>query len=141
MTTVMVSGKFDLVHEGHVAHLMQAYHMGDHLYIVTHSDEVVAKCSKSKICAVPLWSRVFILRSILGMLGGKGEVVVSDNKEGLSTDELLRLRPDIFAKGGDRTSTNMPAEEIEACKKICCRIVYGVGKQLNESSELKKLLL
>jgi D-beta-D-heptose 7-phosphate kinase/D-beta-D-heptose 1-phosphate adenosyltransferase len=51
--------------------------------------------------------------------------------------ELMRLKPDIFANGGDRTRKNIP--EVEVCRKIGCKMVFGVGgKKIQSSSWLVK---
>ncbi|KKQ68453.1 MAG: Glycerol-3-phosphate cytidylyltransferase [Parcubacteria group bacterium GW2011_GWA2_38_27] len=49
------------------------------------------------------------------------------NPEDMSVQiELEKLRPDIFANGGDRTKKNIP--EVSTCKKINCKMVFNVGK-------------
>ena len=56
------------------------------------------------------------------------------------SEELRKLKPDIFANGGDRTSDNIP--EIKVCKEINCRMVFNVGgeKIQSSSSLLEKFL-
>ena len=39
---------------------------------------------------------------------------------------LARLRPHVFANGGDRTCTNIP--EVPLCEKIGCRMVFNIGR-------------
>jgi len=55
------------------------------------------------------------------------------------------VKPNIFAKGGDRTPDNMPKSEVELCEKLGIKIVYGVGGGKAQSSSwliknLKKYL-
>lgn len=136
MITVAIAGKFDPIHEGHIDHIVKAAKLGDYLYIITHPDNVVAShCSKG-FCAIPLRARVSILEAIMRYHEIKGEVVVSNSPDGTSAEALCRLKPDIFAKGGDRTASNMPQNEISVCQEIGCHIVYGVGDLLNSSSKL-----
>jgi len=42
-------------------------------------------------------------------------------------DALRKVKPHIFAKGGDRTPENMPTSEVELCKRLGIKIIYGVG--------------
>jgi len=44
------------------------------------------------------------------------------------------LTPNVFAKGGDRTSDEIPESEI--CEKYGIEIVDGLGKKIRSSSEL-----
>lgn len=39
--------------------------------------------------------------------------------------ELMKLKPDIFANGGDRFLDNIP--EAVVCRKIGCKTVFNVG--------------
>jgi len=140
-TVVAIAGKFDPVHEGHIDHILKATKLGDYLLIITHNDESVAKFSKKGKCAVALWARKMILEGIIAVNNIRGRVVVAE-ENGDSTNSpicagtLRKYKPNIFAKGGDRTPDNMPKEEIEVCKEIGCRIVYGTGDLLNSSSTL-----
>ena len=137
--TVLIAGKFDPVHEGHIEHIIQASQLGERLIIVTHTDEIVAKNSKKGKCAVPLWARRAILRGILLFFGIKGEVVVSLDEDGTVARTLEKYHPDIFAKGGDRKDDScMPVNELEVCHRLNIRIIYGVGRLLNSSSEIMK---
>lgn len=47
---------------------------------------------------------------------------------------LALIKPDIFAKGGDRTEKNIPKAEQDICKKLGIQIVYGVGGGKIQSS-------
>lgn len=40
--------------------------------------------------------------------------------------DLEKIKPDIFANGGDRTKKNIP--EIPVCEKINCKMIFSVGK-------------
>ena len=89
---------------------------------------------------IPLWARIILLKGILLYLGGQGTVTMAEDIDGKSVKTLELLRPNIYTKGGSRTLNNMPQEEIDMCKKINCKIVYGVGGQLNSSRKLAKEL-
>ena len=68
------------------------------------------------------------------------EVVITrhaKNPEDMSVSEtLMRVKPDIFANGGDRHKGNIP--EVAVCKKIGCKMVDNVGQggKIQSSSEL-----
>ena len=49
-------------------------------------------------------------------------------------ESILHYRPDVFAKGGDRTIENIPAKEKEACLRIGAQIIVGVGGGKIQSS-------
>lgn len=132
MKTVMIAGKFDPLHEGHIDHIRKASKLGDELLVVTHSDAVLERI-KGK-CNITLWARVAILKGILSLYSINGRVMCS--LDGTMVETLRRCKPDIFAKGGDRTPDNMPQSEIDACEEIGCEIVYGVGDKLNSSSSM-----
>lgn len=134
MKIVMVSGKFDPPHDGHITHIVEASTLGSYLLVVVQPDEGVV-CKKGR-CEVPLWARVILLRGVLLYYGIEGDVVVGDDKDGRSVVSLQHHKPNIFAKGGDRTPDNMPKDEVEVCEKIGCKIVYGVSGQLNSSSKM-----
>ena len=136
MITVMVSGKFDPVHEGHIDHILKAAALGDKLIVVTHTDEVLDKI-KPTGHQVTLWARMVLLRGILLHYGILGDVMVSVDPDANTTETLRLVRPHIYAKGGDRTPNNMPQEEIDACMEMKIPIVYGIGCLLNASSKIK----
>ena len=63
-------------------------------------------------------------------------VVATVDKDGTQTETLRMIKPNIFAKGGDRTPDNMPIGEVKTCEEIGCVIKYGVGKLLRSSTAL-----
>ena len=130
MTKVAVAGGWDPLHIGHVRHIEEATKLGDWLVVLVSSSEDMVR--KKGIVFMPLNERVEILKALRCV----DEVVVTIDKDGTMAQTLKMIRPDIFAKGGDRTPDNMPANEIEACKEIGCKIVYGVGEKLQSSSAL-----
>ena len=138
MKTVMVSGDFGRIHEGHIDHIIKAYALGDWLVIATHTDKSIV--ARKSYIPMPLWARIVLLRGILAVLGNKGEVVITKDTDGESTKTLKWIAPNIFAKGGDRVPGNIPQEEVDVCQEIGCEIVYGVGGRLNSSTKLAKEL-
>ncbi|MCX8204864.1 MAG: hypothetical protein N3H31_04355, partial [Candidatus Nezhaarchaeota archaeon] len=51
-----------------------------------------------------------------------------------SYSALEKIKPDVFAKGGDRVPGTMPKSELELCERLGIEIVYGVGGGKVQSS-------
>ena len=66
---------------------------------------------------------------------------MSIDKDSTVAETLRMIRPQVFAKGGDRVTSRMPQKEIDVCREIGCEIVYGVGRQVDRSSRIKILIL
>ena len=47
---------------------------------------------------------------------------------------LRYLKPNIFAKGGDRTSGEIP--ELKICKELNIQIIDGLGAKIRSSSKI-----
>lgn len=125
----------DPFHDGHLQHIEEAKKLGDYLIILVSNDaDMVRKKGK---CNIPLQARIRIVQLILKGLSFPGEVIETIDKDGTQAETLRMVKPSIFAKGGDRTPDNMPQSEIDACKEIGCKMVYGVGRQLNQSSKMR----
>lgn len=132
---VAVSGGFDPLHLGHLNLFREAKKLGDELVVILNNDNwlkakkgyvfLPQKERKALIAAIRWVDRVILTRH-------------PPNPKDMSVSkELLRLKPDIFANGGDRTKKNIP--EIEICRKIGCKMVFGVGgKKIQSSSWLIK---
>ncbi len=120
---VAVSGGFDPVHIGHVELFKEARKLGDKLVVILNNDHWLMQ--KKGYIFMPQWER----KELIEALKPVDKVVFTTHKANpkdmsVSAD-LLKLRPDIFANGGDRTTKNTP--EKTACKKIGCKMVYNVG--------------
>jgi D-beta-D-heptose 7-phosphate kinase/D-beta-D-heptose 1-phosphate adenosyltransferase len=101
-TVVATGGCFDLLHAGHVATLRAARALGDCLIVCLNSDDSVRRLKGPERPLVPEADRVAVLEA----LGCVDVVVPFDERtpEGV----LRRLRPDVFAKGGDYALTDLP---------------------------------
>jgi len=137
MIKVMVSGKFDPPHEGHIEHILKASKLGDFLIVIVQSDEAIIKERKLN---VPLWARLALMKGLLMYYHINGDAFMGLDVDGKSVKSLQHFRPNIYAKGGDRTPDNMPKEEIEVCRLLGIEFRFGIGDQLNASSrmEIKK---
>jgi len=128
LKVVVVCGGYDPVHIGHIRQFKAAKALGDKLVVILNSDEWLTR--KRGYVFMPYEERKEVLESIRYV----DEVVSCIDKDNTVTLSLERLKPDIFAKGGDRTPDNMPKTEIETCRKLGIKIVYGVGGRKMQSS-------
>jgi len=135
---VAVSGGFDPVHVGHVRLFQEAKKMGDKLVVILNNDKWLT--AKKGYVFMPEKERKEILES----LGSVDKVIFTShpvNPQDMSVcQELSKIKPDIFANGGDRKPGNMPSPEVKTCQNIGCKMVYNVGKggKVQSSSWLVK---
>ena len=105
-TVVATGGCFDLLHAGHVRMLEAARALGDCLVVLLNSDESVRRLKGADRPLVPEEDRA----AVLGALACVDAVVVFD--EDTPEAALERLRPDVWAKGGDYTAEELPETEV-----------------------------
>ena len=121
---VAVSGGFDPIHIGHIRYLQEAKALGDFLVVILNNDHWLKK--KKGYLLMPQKERKEILEAIRAV----DRVVISahpKNPKDMSVGrELKKIKPAIFANGGDRTHTNIP--EVALCKKINCAMAFNVGR-------------
>lgn len=124
-TIVVVSGGFDPIHIGHIRMFQEAKKLGDELVVILNNDNWLKK-KKSHIF-MHQKERKEILESIFGV----DRVVLSSHprspKDMSVSREILKIKPDIFANGGDRKNEN-DIPEAEACRKVGCKMVFNVGQ-------------
>ncbi len=133
---VAVSGGFDPIHIGHLRFFKEAKKLGDELVVILNNDNWLKK-KKSHI-----FMNQKERKEIIKALRGVDKVILTkhhrDPKDMSVCRELLGLRPDIFANGGDRRLDNIP--EVGVCQQISCKMVFNVGKggKVQSSSWLLK---
>jgi D-beta-D-heptose 7-phosphate kinase / D-beta-D-heptose 1-phosphate adenosyltransferase len=103
-TVVATGGCFDLLHPGHVATLEAARALGDCLVVLLNSDDSVRRLKGAGRPLVDQADRARVLRA----LSCVDEVCVFG--EDTPVEALRRLRPDVFAKGGDYRGRAIPEE-------------------------------
>ena len=123
-TIVAVSGAFDPIHIGHIRLIKEAKKLGDKLVVILNNDNWL----RNKKTQVFMHQKE--RKEILEAIKEVDEVVLSNHsnnpKDMSVSGELLKIRPDIFVKGGNqRNKKDVP--EIEVCNKIGCKIVFNVG--------------
>jgi rfaE bifunctional protein nucleotidyltransferase chain/domain/rfaE bifunctional protein kinase chain/domain len=99
---VATGGCFDLLHAGHVASLRAARGLGDWLVVCVNSDDSVRRLKGPGRPLVPQADRVRVLEALECV----DAVVVFD--EDTPVEVLRRLRPQIWAKGGDYAGRDVP---------------------------------
>jgi len=99
---VATGGCFDLLHAGHVATLRAARRLGDCLIVCLNSDDSVRRLKGASRPLVPVADRTRVLEALEDV----DAVVVFD--EDTPSQVLGRLRPHVWAKGGDYAGTSMP---------------------------------
>lgn len=132
---VAVSGGFDPLHFGHVRLIQAARKLGDKLIIILNNDHWL----KRKKTHIFMHQRE--RREILESIEGVDEVVLThhpQNPRDMSVNkEILKLKPDLFANGGDR-KTEKDILETETCRKVGCKLIFNVGRggKIQSSSRL-----
>lgn len=123
---VVVSGGMDPLHPGHVRLFQEAKKLGDELVVILNNDNWLRK--KKGYVFMSEKERKEIIEAIKGV---DRVILTKHQPEPLDMSvcaELKRIRPHIFANGGDRTENNIPEPEVAVCDEIGCKIVFNVGK-------------
>lgn len=127
---VAVSGGFAPIHIGHIRLFEEAKKLGDKLIVILNNDNWLKK--KKGFIFMPEKERKEIIQALTCV----DKVILTGHpknpKDMSICAELKRIKPDIFANGGDRTKKNIP--EIKTCQEIGCQMVFNVGGQKIQSS-------
>ena len=126
MKVVAVSGGFDPVHIGHIRYFKEAKKLGDRLIVILNSDEFLIK--KKGYVFMPYKERKEIIENIKYV----DKVVKCIDKDETVNKTLSLLKPDIFAKGGDRTIDNIPERKV--CERLGIKMAFNVGGPKAQSS-------
>lgn len=126
---VAVSGYFNPLHVGHLEMIEKSRKLGDRLVAIVNNDyQVKLKGS------VPFMSQADRLK-IVGALKYVDKVFLSIDRDATVCKSLAKVKPDIFANGGDRKSLN-DVPEFPVCTKLGIRMVDGLGRKIRASSKL-----
>jgi len=125
---VAVSGGFDPIHSGHVRYIQDAALLGK-VIVFLNSDSFLKR--KKGYVFMTEDERRYILSHIKNVWA----VVDVIDKDQSVKETLRHYKPDIFAKGGDRTLDNIPEKEI--CEELGIEMVFNVGGgKIASSSDL-----
>lgn len=140
MITVAVSGGFDPVHIGHIELFREAKKLGDRLVVILNNDNWARE--KKGYVFMPERERAEVLKAIRYV----DDVLISSHPENPADmsvgAELEKLRPSIFANGGDRNEADAANpnsslyKDIKICERLGIKIVFNLGKKMQSSSEL-----
>lgn len=129
--TVAVSGGFDPLHIGHVRMFEEAKKKGERLVVILNNDNWLR--TKKGFAFMPEKERAELIQS----LSCVDEVVVTKHKvndpDRSVSKELARLRPDVFANGGDRKKEK-DIPEATVCKEHGIKMVFNIGGGKIQSS-------
>tara|TARA_B100001175_G_C19461524_1_gene616792 strand:+ start:749 stop:1171 length:423 start_codon:yes stop_codon:yes gene_type:complete len=128
---VAVSGYFDPIHVGHLEYLRMAKELGDSLVVIVNNN-YQCKLKKGKHF-MDENDRVEIVKALRFV----DEVFLSVDKDKTVCKSLEEIKPDIFANGGDRATSEVP--ETPVCKKFNIKMVDGLGDKIRSSSSLTGL--
>ena len=128
---VAVSGYFDPIHVGHLEYLKLAKELGDKLVVIVNNNH---QCILKK--GKPVMDEADRVESVKA-LGIVDEVFLSIDQDKSVCASLERIKPNIFANGGDRHTGEVP--ETVVCKTNNIKIVDGLGGKIRSSSDLTGL--
>lgn len=121
---VAISGGFDPIHIGHIRMIKAAKALGDYLVVILNNDHWLR--AKKGYVFMPQKERKELLEAISGV----DKVVITAHTKNDSDSsvcrEVLKIKPHIFANGGDRKEDNIP--EVIICKKYNIAMAFNVGK-------------
>ena len=121
---VAVSGGFDPLHIGHVRMFETARKLGDRLVVILNNDNWLK--AKKGFAFMPQRERA----EIIGSFPFVDSVAITDHKKNDRDMSVVRalkkLKPAIFANGGDRGAKNTP--EVVACRRLGIKMIFNVGK-------------
>jgi len=131
MKVVAISGYFDPIHVGHLEYINMAKKLGDKLVVIVNNNH---QCELKK--GKPFMDEKDRV-TIVSNLKNVDEVFLSIDKDKTVCASLEKIKPDIFANGGDRKNYEIPESVI--CKKYDIKIIDGLGEKIRSSSDLTGL--
>ena len=134
MKIIIVSGGFDPLHSGHIAHFKAAKELGDLLVVGLNSDEWLTR--KKGKPFMPINERLSIIRE-LKVVDLALAFRDDDNSSRDLIEKVLELYDSdvVFANGGDRTQDNIPeVEQFSDDPRVTFEFGVGGEDKKNSSS-------
>ena len=128
MKKVTISGYFDPLHVGHLEYINKAKELGDYLVVIVNNNHQ-CKLKKGKFF-MDEKDRVEIIKNLKSV----DEVFLSIDKDKTVSKSLEKLKPSVFANGGDRKNYEIPESKI--CNQYGIKIIDGLGDKIRSSSDL-----
>lgn len=130
---VAVSGYFVYPHVGHIRLFDSAKKLGDKLVVILNNDKQ-QEMKYGKVI-VPEENRMEVVKALRVV----DEVVLSVDDDRTICKTLEKIKPDIFANGGDRHQGEVP--EAVVCRKHGIKMEDGVGgDKADATSRIRKEL-
>ena len=115
---IALSGAFDVLHPGHIRMIKGAEYFGK-VVIFLNSDEWVRR--NKGFLLMPWSDRREMLLSVTGV----HSVERVNDEDDTVCEALMRLKPNIFGSGGNRTHYNTPERRL--CNEMGIACVWGIG--------------
>ena len=128
MKKVCISGYFDPLHVGHIEYINKAKKLGDYLVVIVNNN-LQCKLKKGKFF-MDENDRAKIVKNLKSV----DEVFLSIDDDKTVCKSLKKLKPSIFANGGDRKNYEIP--ESKVCDMYGIEIIDGLGDKIRSSSDL-----
>jgi cytidyltransferase-like protein len=125
---VAASGYFNPLHKGHVEYLQKAKDLGDYLVVIINNDK------QRELKGAKEFMKQDERMAIVSALRCVDKVVLCVDTDSSVSRTLRIIKPNIFAKGGDRYSSEIP--ESKVCGELGIKIVDGLGDKIQSSSWL-----
>ena len=127
---IAVSGGFDPVHIGHLRMLQEAKKLGDKLVVILNCDKWLIR--KKGNYFMPAVERAEIIKGFSCV----DDVYIHESDKDDVCDALIKIKPDIFANGGDKKkSPDIP--ECAICEYLGIKMFFNIGGgKIQSSSEL-----
>lgn len=130
---IAVSGGMDPVHIGHLRLLKEAKKLAGKkgkLYVILNNDNWLRKKKGySFMCEEER-------KEIIEGFGCVDKVIITEHVENDEDKsvcrELRKIKPDVFANGGDRKADNIP--EYRLCEELGIQMIFNVGGGKKQSS-------
>lgn len=111
----------DPLHEGHINCIHECKNYGNILVVIVNGNGFLER--KKGYYVVDEITRATIIDNFKDV----NYTLLWDDGTQFVDKAISILQPYAFCKGGDRKLPNISREEVIACEKIGCKMVYGVG--------------
>ena len=132
MKKIAISGYFDPIHLGHIEYINNAKKLGVWLVVIVNNNNQCA-LKKGKYF-MDERDRVLIVKNLKAV----DEVFLSIDKDKTVSKSLEKLKPSVFANGGDRKNYEIPESKI--CNLHGIKIIDGLGDKIRSSSDLTGII-
>ena len=125
---ILTSGYYNPIHAGHIECLEMSKSHGDILVVIVNNDaQAILKKGKS---FMPEKERMIIVNALRCV----DYVFLSIDTDATVCKSLALIKPNVFTKGGDRFSLEVP--EARICFDMGIVLMDGMGSKIQSSSKL-----